>query len=60
MCRFVVKGVTTNMPHLRSCIANPAFRAGTYDTSFIPTYYGGPRELHTSRDLRRSVLIIGS
>jgi hypothetical protein len=44
--RYVVKGVTTNMPHVRSCMANPAFRSGQYDTSFIPTYYGGPRETH--------------
>lgn len=43
--RFVVKGVTTNMPHIRSSIANPAFRSGNYDTSFIPTYYGGPNGL---------------
>lgn len=43
-CRFVVKGVVTNMPHMRSCIANPAFQKGDYDTSFIPTYYGGPSE----------------
>lgn len=42
--RYVVKGVTTNMPHLRSCIAHPAFRSGQYDTSFIPTYYSGTSE----------------
>lgn len=44
--RFVVKGVTSNMPHLRSCIAHPAFRSGQYDTSFIPTYYSGPNGLN--------------
>jgi acetyl/propionyl-CoA carboxylase alpha subunit len=37
-----VRGVTTNMPHVRSCIANPDFKRGRYDTSFIPKYYGGP------------------
>jgi acetyl/propionyl-CoA carboxylase alpha subunit len=41
-CRFVVRGVTTNMPHVRSCIANADFKRGQYDTSFIPKYYGGP------------------
>lgn len=43
-----MRGVTTNMPHVRSCIANPDFKAGHYDTSFIPKYYGGPggRSLH--------------
>lgn len=40
----MVKGVVTNMPHVRSCIANPAFKSGVYDTAFIPTYYGGTRE----------------
>ncbi|WIA30550.1 hypothetical protein OEZ86_000633 [Tetradesmus obliquus] len=44
--RFVVRGVTTNMPHVRSCIANPDFKAGRYDTSFIPKYYGGPDGLN--------------
>eukprot|EP00775_Hariotina_reticulata_P007145 gene7145-7360_t len=42
--RFVVKGVVTNMPHLRSVLANSAFQAGEYNTSFIPAYYGGPSE----------------
>jgi hypothetical protein len=41
-CRFVVRGVTTNMPHVRSCIANSDFKQGQYDTSFIPKYYAGP------------------
>jgi hypothetical protein len=43
-CRFVVRGVTINMPHVRSCIANADFKQGSYDTSFIPKYYGGPGE----------------
>jgi hypothetical protein len=32
------------MPLLRSCLANAAFRSGSYDTSFLPQHYGGPRE----------------
>ncbi|KAF8068440.1 Pcca [Scenedesmus sp. PABB004] len=44
--RFVVRGVVTNMPHVRSCLAHPAFQSGGYDTSFIPTYYGGDNGLN--------------
>jgi len=35
LSEFVVKGITTNIGYLKQILANPEFRSGDYDTTFL-------------------------
>lgn len=43
--RYVIRGVTHNLPFLRSIFSFDSFLSGSYTTAFIPEHYLGPSGL---------------
>ena len=48
---YVVRGVTHNIPFLRSCLSHPRFRSGEINTDFIVDEFpdGAPRRPQRSQ-----------
>ena len=55
--QYVIRGVTHNIPLLRSVMAHPEFQAGRISTSFLPHHFphkGGPCTVVCHRLLQAS------